>query len=62
MNLQFSVSQAFLDTIEDKEHLLEIYEDIDNEVYSFKWKLARLWMFGHMDLTDEEQLAVAGLI
>lgn len=49
--------------IEDKEHLLEVYEDLDRYVYDAKWKLAKQWMFGHTDeLTDEEQLAVAGLI
>ena len=63
----FSVSvnteTDFLDTIEDKEELMEIFMDLDIRVHTAKWHLAKVWMFGTTeDLTDEQQLAAAGLI
>lgn len=56
-----SVSQEFLDTIEDKEHLLEVYEDMDNAIAALKASMAKRWMFGREDITDSEFLFACGL-
>lgn len=49
--------------IEDKEELMDLFEDIDNEVLKIKWDIAKVWLFNSIDdLTDEQQLMVAGLI
>ena len=53
---------ADVESIEDKEELIEIFMDIDTQIYEAKWNLAKLWMFGTWDLTDEQQLAAAGLV
>lgn len=50
-----------LSDIEDRDELLELFEDIDNEVAAIKRQMAELWLFGTTDLTDEEYLSAYGL-
>lgn len=50
-----------LKDIDDKEELLDLFEDIDNEVSAIKRQMAELWMFGTTELTDEEVLSAYGL-
>lgn len=62
-SIAINAETDFLDSIEDKDDLMRIFDDFDKNVYKSKWYLAKMWMFGVTDdLTDEEQLAAAGLI
>lgn len=57
------VTTGDISLIEDKEELMDLFEDIDNEVLKIKWDIAKVWLFNSIDdLTDEQQLMVAGLI
>lgn len=55
---------VYLARIEEKEDLMEEFMEIDTLVNDFKWRLAKAWMFGdsEYEMSDEDQLAVAGLI
>ena len=57
-----SVDDEFLNTIEEKDDLLDAFMYIDQQIASAKWLLAKQWMFGSVrDLTDEELLIACGL-
>lgn len=53
-----------VDDIHDKEELEELFMELDCKLYDYKWRLAKLWLFGNPDheMSPEDNLAVAGLI
>ena len=56
-------SWATVNWFEDKEDIMEYFMELESEINEFKWKVAKVWMFGEdKKLTAEDNLAIAGLI
>lgn len=61
MKANYSISQDFIDSIEDRDELVAIFNLLEEELAAFKRTMAELWMFGTTDLTDQEYLSAYGL-